>query len=417
MAVTDGGAAQVQQPTQRQIQQVERYAASFDERVAALLPAAAAAVPAFAARLASAGVDVAGDVTTATLDRIPVLGKDQLLDLQSAAPPFGGLLSASASLRRIFQSPGPLYEPELDEPDPWGWAPALRAAGFERGDVVLITFGYHLSPAGVMFEEAAHVLGCAVVPAGVGNMDLQVRACLDSGATAYIGLPSYLKALLEKAEGQGERLRLRKAFVTAEPLPPSLRSWLTERVPTVRQGYGTAEGGNLGYECEQMAGLHVPQDRYVQVCDLQEGRSCGPGQEGQVVVSLVHAQYPLVRLGTGDLSAFLADDCPCGRPTPRLAGWLGRVGEAVKVRGMFLHPRQARKVMDGVPGVAAFRFVVDRAEHKDSLRCEVVRGDGGLDVAALRSRLREGLRFDVEVVAVDGLDEGSPVIVDTRTWE
>jgi phenylacetate-CoA ligase len=406
MAVTAAGASPV-----------ERYAGTFDERVAALLPAAAAAVPAFAARLAAAGVDPAPGATAAVLDRVPVLGKDELLDLQSAAPPFGGLLAAAAPLRRVFQSPGPLYEPELDEPDPWGWAAALQAAGFQRGDVVLNAFGYHLSPAGVMFEAAAHELGCVVVPAGVGNLDLQVRACVDTGASAFIGLPSYLKALLEKAESQGLELGLRRGFVTAEPLPPSLRAWLTERVPTVRQGYGTAEGGNLGYECEALAGLHVPEDRYVQVCELQEGRSCAAGEEGQVVVSLLRADYPLLRLGTGDLSAFLPGECSCGRWTPRLAGWLGRVGEAVKVRGMFLHPRQARKVMDGVAGVAAYRFVVDRVEHKDHLRCEVVPVGDGVDLDALRSGLRDGLRFDVQVAAVDGVEEGSPVIVDTRTWE
>ena len=308
-------------------------------------------MPAFAERLRAADVDAAGGPPgVALLDRVPVLSKDDLVARQSAEPPFGGLLAAAARVRRVFQSPGPLYEPELDEPDPWGWAPALAAAGFEAGDVVLNTFAYHLSPAGAMFEAAAYALGCVVVPAGVGSFDLQVRAARDAGATAYIGLPSYLKALLERAEEQDVLLALRRAFVTAEPLPPSLREWLRSRVPVVQQGYGTAEAGNLGYECERMSGLHVPEDRYVQVCDLRDGQPRWGGEEGQVVVSLLSADYPLVRLGTGDLSAFLDGTCPCGRWTPRLAGWLGRVGEAVKVRGMFLHPRQARSVMAGVPG-------------------------------------------------------------------
>jgi phenylacetate-CoA ligase len=396
----------------------EGYPGSFDDRVAALLPEAAVRVPAFAERLRAAGVGTGDRPGAAALDRLPVLSKDELVDLQAADPPFGGLLAPGARLRRVFQSPGPLYEPELDEPDPWGWAPALAAAGFEAGNVVLNTFGYHLSPAGVMFEAAANLLGCVVVPAGVGNLDLQVRACVDTGASAFIGLPSYLKALLDRAETLGQTLPLRRAFVTAEPLPPSLRDWLRARVPVVHQGYGTAEAGNLGYECEQLAGLHVPQDRYVQVCDLQDGRSRWNGEEGQVVVSLMRADYPLVRLGTGDLSAFLTGQCPCGRWTPRLAGWLGRVGEAVKVRGMFLHPRQARQVMDGIGGVAAFRFVVDRVEHKDNLRCEVVAEAADVDlVDRIRERLREGLRFDVPVRVVDAVDAGSPTIVDTRTWE
>ncbi len=404
----------------------DAYVASLEERVGALL-AQAHRVPAFAARLRAAGVadtpsgaGPAGTAGTAVgaLDRVPVLPKDDLGALQAADPPFGGLLAPQAPLRRVFQSPGPLYEPELAHPDPWGWAPALAAAGFEAGEVVLNTFAYHLSPAGAMFDAGAGALGCAVLPAGVGNLNLQVQAAVDVGATAFIGLPSYLKALLERAEEQGATLPLRRAFVTAEPLPPSLREWLQARVPVVRQGYGTAEGGNLGYECERTHGLHVPEDRYVQVCALQDGGPRWNGEEGQVVVSLLTADYPLVRLGTGDLSAFLSGECGCGRWTPRLAGWLGRVGEAVKVRGMFLHPRQARTVMAGAPGVAAYRFVVERVDHKDTLRCEVVQesSDDHL-LERLRSRLREGLRFDVAVQLVQSLEPDGPTIVDARTWE
>ncbi|NIR36048.1 MAG: phenylacetate--CoA ligase, partial [Actinobacteria bacterium] len=169
-----------------------------------------------------------------------------LLDLQRESPPFAGLVAADAPVRRVFQSPGPIYEPELDRADPWRWAPALRTAGFTDRDVVMNAFSYHLSPAGAMFEEAARALGARVLPAGVGNLDLQAQACGDLGVTAYIGLPSYLKALLERAEDGGDDPRewpLRRAFVTAEPLPPSLREWLAERVPVVLQGYGTAETG------------------------------------------------------------------------------------------------------------------------------------------------------------------------------
>ena len=202
------------------------------------------------------------------LDRIPVLTKDDLVEVQAAAPPFGGLLGADASVRRIFQSPGPLYEPELDVPDPWRWRPALEAAGFQSGEIVLNAAGYHLTPLGAMLEEGVRALGGVVVPGGVGNLDLQVRACVDLGATAYVGLPSYLKALLDKADelDLGSSLRLERAFVLAEPLPPSLRALLEERVSVVCQGYGTAEGGNLGYECEQKAGFHVPDDALVEVC-------------------------------------------------------------------------------------------------------------------------------------------------------
>ena len=402
--------------------ELEAYRAGFDERVFEVLRPAAEAVPALAARLGEVGLVPDDLVDVAAVDRLPVLSKDDLIDLQAKDPPFGGCLAPGARIRRIFQSPGPIYEPEPDVDDPWRAAPALEAAGFGPGDTVLNCFGYHLSPAGVMFEEGARALGCRVVPAGVGNFDLAVRAARDLGATAYIGLPSYLKALLEKAEDlDGPPLRFQRALVTAEPLPPSLRSWLEERVPVVRQMYGTAESGNLGFECEAASGLHVPGDALVEVCALDDGVPRLDGGEGQVVVTLFSAHYPLVRFGTGDLSAFASGECPCGRPTPRLVGWLGRSGEATKVRGMFLHPRQVTAVMSQIPSVAAFRFLIDRVDHRDVLRCEVVPAAEGIDHGHLATEvhdtIRSGLRFDVEVQVVTALEAGAKPITDLRTWD
>ena len=398
------------------------YARRFDPLVAGVVADAATRVGVLRERLRAAGLEPRDLTDVASLDRLPVVSKDELIDLQTGDPPFGGLLAPEARVRRIFQSPGPLYEPELDERDPWRWRAALDAAGFAAGDVVLNASGYHLTPLGAMFEEAVLALGGTVVPAGVGSLDLQVRACVDLGASAYIGLPSYLKALLDKAEELGATgsLRLERAFVTAEPLPPSLRAWLEERVAVIRQGYGTAEAGNLGYECEQKSGFHVPDDALVQVCDLDTGGALWDGEEGQVVATLFRADYPLVRIGTGDLSAFATDPCECGRPAPRIVGWLGRVGEAVKVRGMFLHPRQAHAALAAIPEVARFRLVVDRVEHRDVLRCEVVAPDGAdhARLAALvRERIRSALRFDAEVVVVDEIDPEAPPIVDTRQWD
>ncbi len=400
---------------------VAAYVRRCDERVSAVLPVAARRVEAFEARLTRAGIAPDDLVDVAALDRLPVLGKDELVDLQAAAPPFGGLLAPGTSLRRIFQSPGPLYEPEPDEPDPWRWASALSAAGFGPSDIVLNACGYHLTPLGAMFEQALFALGATVVPAGVGSRDLQARACRDAGVTAYVGLPSYLKALLEQAEELGlPPEKLERAFVIAEPLPASLRAWLEERVPVVRQGYGTAEAGNLGFECDELEGLHLPDDALVQVCDLSSGEALWDGREGQVVVTLFRPDYPLVRLGTGDLSAFLTEPCRCGIPTPRLAGWLGRVGEAVKVRGMFLHPRQARTALAALPDLKSFRLLVDRFEHRDTLRCEVVPVAGadatGL-AAAVKERIRSGLRFNAEVLVVAELAPDEPTIVDLRSWD
>jgi phenylacetate-CoA ligase len=401
---------------------VEAYRAAFDERVFEVLRPAAEVVPALAARLADAGLVPDDLVDVAALDRLPVLSKDDLIDLQAKDPPFGGYLAPGTAVRRIFQSPGPLYEPEPDVDDPWRAGTALEGAGFGPGDTVLNCFGYHLTPAGVMFEEAARAVGCRVVPAGVGNFDLVLRAARDLGVTAYVGTPSYLKALLDKADDhEGEPLRLERALVSAEPLPPSLRSWLEERVPIVRQMYGTAESGLLGFECGARAGLHVPDDALVEVCDLDHGAPRLDGGVGQVVVSLFSPHYPLVRFGTGDLSAFAAGDCPCGRPTPRLVGWLGRTGEAVKVRGMFLHPRQVTAVMAQIPSVAAYRFLIDRVDHRDVLRCEVVPAAEGIDHGHLATEVhdtvRSGLRFDVEVLVVTALEAGANPVTDLRTWD
>jgi phenylacetate-CoA ligase len=401
---------------------LEAYRTAFDERVFEILRPAAVAVPALAARLAQAGMVPDDLVDVAAVDRLAILSKDDLIDLQAKDPPFGGLVDPGSRIRRIFQSPGPIYEPEPDTDDPWRAAPALEAAGFGPDDTVLNCFGYHLTPAGVMFEEGAKALGCRVVPAGVGNFDLAVRAARDLPATAYIGLPSYLKALLEKSEdGDGPPLCFQRALVTAEPLPPSLRTWLEERVPVVRQMYGTAESGNLGFECEAASGLHVPTEALVEVCGLDDGVPRLDGGEGQVVVTVFSPHYPLVRFGTGDLSAFASGECPCGRPTPRLVGWLGRTGEAVKVRGMFLHPRQVTAVMAQLPSVAAYRFVIDRVEHRDVLRCEVVPAAEGIDHAHLAAEVhdtvRSGLRFDVEVHVVTALEAGANPITDVRTWD
>ena len=361
------------------------------------------------------------DLTADGLARLPVMTKDDLRELQLADPPFGGMLSRDERPRRIFQSPGPIYEPEPDEPDPWRFAEALAAAGFDAGDRVLNAFGYHLSPAGAMFEQACLALGATVLPVGVGNRDLQVRAAVDVGANAYIGPPSYLKALLDTADEQGlaDRLVLARAFVTAEPLPPSLRAELGQRVPVVRQGYGTAEAGNIAYECERMEGMHVAAAALVQICQLDDGQPIEePDRPGQVVVTVPRADYPVVRFGTGDLSAWMGEACSCGLDTPRIRGWLGRVGQAVKVKGMFLHPQQVDELMQALP-VAAYRVEIDRVEHKDVIRCAVVAGADAPE--ELRDRVRtafkDALRFTCEVDVQASLPEDGERFVDLRTWD
>ena len=379
--------------------------------------------PGFAARIKVAGLTLDDLRNPKALDALPVVRKDDLVESQAANPPFGGFLAcAPGELKRIFQSPGPIYDPESRVADYWRWAPALRAAGFQPGEVVLNAFGYHLTPAGAMFEEGLWAVGCTVIPGGVGNQESQVRILHDLDVTGYTGLPSYLKALLDKASELGLPLKLNKAFVTAEPLPPSLRATLNEQGVTVRQGYGTAECGNLGYECEVQDGWHLPEDAMVQVCDLTSGEPLPPGESGEIVVTLFTRDYALVRFGTGDLSALNDEACACGRTTPSLMGWQGRVGDAVKVRGMFLHPRQLSGVMARFPEIKRWQAVITRQEHKDYLTLQVVL-EHGVDPTSLNERLtqtaRETIKFNIAVVTVSEgeLPSGELPIQDTRVWE
>ncbi|MGH8828806.1 MAG: phenylacetate--CoA ligase family protein [Jiangellaceae bacterium] len=379
---------------------------------------AAGRVPALDSRLAEAGLDPAGSVALADLDAVRVLSKDQLPALQRERPPFGGLIADDASVVRVFSSPGPIYEAQLAGADPWRWAPALQACGIGPGDIALNCFSYHLSPAGAMFDEAARAVGATVIPAGVGAAEVQVQVIADLAVTAYIGLPSYLGALGDRFDTSGlaaDRWRISKAFVTAEPLPDSLRAELTTRVPTVLMGYGTAEVGLIGFERSPGGGLGLPPSVYVQICDPETGREVDGDQPGEVVVTLLDGHSPMVRFGTGDVSRWMLG--PDG--SLRLAGVLGRVGAAVKVRGMFIHPHQAREVIAGLAGrgVKAGRFLVERTHDRDVLTLELVADDGAAQVVeAAADQTRAVLRVRPDVRLVDELD-GDAVLVDARRWE
>jgi phenylacetate-CoA ligase len=397
----------------------------MDRNIAFLIVHLAENAPGFAQRLVDAGLAPDQITDARSLTKLPVIRKDDLAEIQAGSPPFGGFLACDiGALKRVYQSPGPIYEPEPRVNDYWRWKSAMRATGFKAGDVVLNAFGYHLTPAGAMFEEGLLAAGCAVIPGGIGNQEQQVQAMAALGVTGYVGLPSYLKALLDKADELGVALNVQKAFVTAEPLPPSLRAELVSRgVKTVRQGYGTAECGNLGYECEAEDGWHIPDDAIIEICDINSGQPLPAGETGEVVVTLFNDDYALVRFGTGDLSAFNVLPCSCGLGSPRLVGWLGRVGDAVKVRGMFLHPRQLNGLMSGF-GAETVRWQaqVTRFEHKDQLSLRVIPSDAA-EVGTLAERLvsaaREQIKFrlSVELVKEGELKENAPSIEDLRDWE
>lgn len=405
----------------------EQRAVWLNQQLQVIVRHAFSEAPAARAVFEETGLTPLDVATVADLDKVPIIRKDHLIDLQRASPPFGGFLGVPiSSLKRIYQSPGPLYDPEGDRPDYWRWAQALHAAGFGWGDIVQNTASYHLTPLGFMFDESLRVMGCTVIPAGPGNHTIQLEVMRELGVTGYTGVPSYLMNLIEHAERQGldwrRDFRLKKAFVIAEPFPPSLRRAFDERGITARDGYGTAETGNLGFECTQGQGWHIPYDVIVQVVDLNTGRALPPGQEGEVVVTLLETTYPLIRFGTGDLSALHSEPCACGRTTQRLMGWLGRVGQAVKVRGLFVHPRQVAQVLAQFPTIAHHQTVIDRPGTMDRLTI-TLEPTPGASLAeqlnaidqALRDVIKLQARFDV--VEPGTLPASAPPLEDRRTWD
>jgi phenylacetate-CoA ligase len=370
------------------------------------------------------------------LARLPLTAKDELPALQAADPPFGGLTAVPVrSLRRIFASPGNIFDPQGQGRDFWRFRPALAAAGFRAGDIVLNTFAYHLTPAGFMFDGALRALGCVVVPTGPGHTEQQVRIAAHLGATGYVGTPSFLYAILEKAAEARSPLQIEVAYVTAEMLPESLRHELeTAYGIRVLQGYGTADVGMLAYECPEKHGMHLHPEVIVEVLDLATREPVEPGQPGEVVATIFDEAYPLIRFATGDLSTFLEDrPCPCGRTAPKLAGILGRVGDAVKVKGMFVHASQMAEVVKGFPEVARFQAVVTRAAHLDHLQYLVEIGEigeeargspaAGAPAAGLAQRLAEALheqlkvRGDVEIVPPGTIPAAARRIDDRRVWK
>jgi phenylacetate-CoA ligase len=400
---------------------VDNYIKHFDHFIAQTVAKAAERAPAFAARLDAVGLMPKDFNSVADLTRLPVLRKDNLIDLQRTNPPFGGLLMVEpGTLRRIYRSPGPINEPEGNVPDYWRWKSAFEALGVQPGEIILNAFAYHLTPAGAMMEEGARAIGAALIPGGVGNQEAQIALLTQLPVMTYIGLPSYLHALLKMAEELGHdphKFALRRAFVTAEPLPSSLRKALQDYGLTVRQGYGTAEVGNLGYECEAENGWHVPEDALVQVCDLSTGEPLPPGQTGEVVVTLFNDTYSLIRFGVGDLSAWHTEPCVCGRWTPRLVGWQGRVGDAVKVRGMFLHPSQATALMARFAAVRRFQFAITRENHRDDLTCRVMVVPGAaIEREVLEQAIRDGLRLHADIELVEDISDGAPILIDKRDW-
>lgn len=412
----------------------ERRRAEQEVRLRAVLTSAARHAPALRAALEQAGRTPEGFRLT-DLVSLPLLRKEHLPAIQAAAPPFGGWLGRPDALRRIFVSPGPIYEPEGGEEDYWGFAPALHAAGFRAGDVVVNTFSYHFTPAGAMLDGALSALRCVAVPTGVGNLEGQVKTLLDLGARGFIGTPSFLAAVLDRIAETGARSPLEVAFVSGEPLPEALRSELEGRGVRTSQGYAIGDLGLVAHECPAHTGLHLADRVVVELVDPATGAPVGPGETGEVAVTFLHDLYPLLRLATGDLARFAEGDCPCGRTAPRLARILGRVGDAVKVRGLFLHPRELERALGRHPEVLRYQASVTRgADHQDVLTVAVEVGPDasgrrataatpGPEMDELAGRIAQSirdatrLRAEVVLVTPGTIPEDARPIVDRRQWD
>jgi phenylacetate-coenzyme A ligase PaaK-like adenylate-forming protein len=381
--------------------------------------------PGLRRRMETAGLRPADIRTLEDLDRLPVIEKAAMPDLQHADPPFGGFCTAAATdLHWIFVSPGPIYEPfDRRDRSPWRTETAAFAGGFRPGDVVVNTFLYHLTPAAHLIDRGLALLGCTVVPTGPGNTEVQIKTIVDLHATGYVGTPSFLMTILKHAGERGVRLPLEVAHVGAEALPPSLRrAFEEEHGILTRQSFGTADLGIVAYECREADGMHVIEDAVFEICDPQTGAPLPAGETGEIVCTVNHKTYPMIRFGTGDLSVLSEAPCRCGRTSPRMLGWRGRADEVTKVRGMFIHPRQADEVAARVPGIARHQVVVTREDHQDvlSFTVELAPGAEAAPVpAAVASAIREvmKLRGEARIVPAGTIPDGAKKIEDRRKWD
>ncbi len=356
------------------------------------------------------------------LAKLPVLRKSALVEMQKADPPFGGLTTRpAAEFDYIFQSPGPIYEPGMSTPDWWRFARAFHAAGLRGPDIVHNSFAYHLTPAGEMLANAARALGCTVVAGGVGNTEAQVNVAADVRATAYVGTPDFLKMMLDKAAELGRDLSsIRRAWVSGGPLFPSLRQEYADRGIPVRQGYATADVGSIAFETEAMEGMVVDEGVILEIVRPGTGTPVPEGEVGEVLVTALNADYPLVRFATGDMSAVLPGPCPTGRTNMRIKGWMGRADQTTKVKGMFVRPEQVAEVVSRHPEIVKARLTVTRAGEQDAMTLAVETATPSPDLAARIAETLQSvvkLRGEVECDIPGSLPNDGKVIDDIRKFD
>jgi len=385
---------------------------------------------AFKNKMDSVGLKPKDIQTIKNLEKIPITKKAELVELQRKNPPFGGFEGVPVNeLRRIFISPGPIYEPGEMEYKELGWAQGMYAGGFRPGDIAINTFSYHMVPFALhMVDNSLHRIGCISIPTGVGNTEQQVNILKNLKANGFCGTPSFLLNIAEKAEEMGfdlkKDLNLKVGFVAAEMLPESLRSKLEEKFGMIiRQTYGTADIGCLGYECIKKNGMHIPDDKIIEIVDPETGKQLGPGKTGEIVATTFNKVYPLIRFGTGDLSILTETPCPCGRASPRLVKILGRVDQVTKVRGLFVHPGQVDEVASRYPQIAKYQVVVKRKEDKDEMILRIEFKEEVSQPEKLKEEIEQSIRDvmkvrgDVQFAPKGTIPEGAKKIEDQRTWE
>ena len=366
-------------------------------------------------QLARSGADASGVSSIADLPKLPVFRKSDLVSLQAENPPFGGLNVSNVA--HVFQSPGPIYEPGGVSHDWWRIGRFLHAAGIGKGDVVQNCFGYHLTPAGSIFENGARAVGATVLPAGTGQTELQVRAAKDVGSTAYAGTPDYLKVILDKADAMGVKLGITKAVVGGGALFPSLRQEYADRGILCLQNYATADLGNVAYESAAQEGMIVDEGVIVEIVTPGTGTPVEPGEVGEVIVTSLNPDYPLIRFATGDLSAVMTGVSPCGRTNTRIKGWMGRADQTTKIKGMFVRPEQVADLVASHASISRARVIASREAEKDVLtvQIETSETDANGFADAVQSSLK--MKGNVELVALGALPRDGLVIEDQRSYD
>ena len=385
-----------------------------------LVAAAQKKAPAYRARLA--GIRAQDIVSRAALAQLPLTRKSELIELQRQNPPFGGFTTVPVgAVGRVFASPGPIYELEARRPDFFRMARALYAAGIRAGDLVHNTFSYHLTPAGAMVESAALALGCPVIPAGTGQTEQQLQTIADLQPVAYVGTPSFLKILLDRAADAGSDIgSLKKALVGAEAFPSALRVEFRARGIAALQCYGTADLGLIAYETAALDGavcdgMVIDEGVILELVEPGGGTPVAPGEVGEVVVTTLTPEYPLIRFATGDLSALLTEPSPCGRTNQRIRGWLGRADQTAKVRGMFVHPVQIAEIVRRHPAVRRARLVIERPASADVMTLMIeTEAPDEIDAIAATAQAVTKLRTAVSCVASGSLPQDGKVIEDRR---